>query len=56
MSDVLRSDESISKEDKAEDKAEDKTEEKTNVEEEKKEDDGEFSSLSDFLKERSDDG
>ena len=46
LSDVLRSDESISKEDKTEDK----TEEKTNVEEEKKEDDGEFSSLSDFLK------
>lgn len=42
LSDVLRSDESISKEDK--------TEDKTNVEEEKKEDDGEFSSLSDFLK------
>lgn len=46
LSDVLRSDESISKEDKTEDK----TEVKTNVEEEKKEDDGEFSSLSDFLK------
>lgn len=46
LSDVLRSDESISKEDKTEEK----TEEKTNVEEEKKEDDGEFSSLSDFLK------
>lgn len=46
LSDVLRSDESIPKEDKTEDK----TEEKTNVEEEKKEDDGEFSSLSDFLK------
>lgn len=42
LSDVLRSDESIPKEDKVE--------EKTNVEEEKKEDDGEFSSLSDFLK------
>ena len=46
LSDVLRSDESIPKEDKVEEK----TEEKTNVEEEKKEDDGEFSSLSDFLK------
>lgn len=46
LSDVLRSDESIPKEDKVEEK----TEDKTNVEEKKKEDDGEFSSLSDFLK------